>query len=92
MIPVAISGGGTLVETAAGQLGGYSFAEATGLAPATVRIHNGRDASPSSACVPVNLAAGESVTEIFLFPLDYVLGIFIEVVTGVVAGSVFVGH
>jgi hypothetical protein len=40
----------------------------------------------------VNLAAGESATEVFPFPMDFVLGIFVEVATGVAAGAVFVGH
>lgn len=85
-----VSGAGSAkLVTGRALLTGLALRETTGTAGAVARLHDGESASRRSI-IPVSLAANESVREVVgLSGALYVTGVFIEVVSGSVEGSVF---
>jgi hypothetical protein len=75
--------------TAANWLWGYTFQETAGDATASITIHNG-DANTDPVIGYINLAAGESIPPTMLpIRIPAPDGIFVEVVTGAVEGTIF---
>jgi len=70
-------------------LAGYALRETTGAAGATVILRNGTDAT-GEEIVPVTLAAGESTRDWFgARGPSFDQGVYVDVVTGAIAGAVF---
>lgn len=74
---------------AANWLSGYTFQETSGSATAEIVIHNGAD-NTGPVIGYINLAAGESIPPTMLAkPVATPDGIYVEVVSGAVEGSIF---
>ncbi len=71
----------------AARYNGFSLRETSGTAPALVRIFDGMDAS-GVVLDEVALAPGESAREFYRDGFPALRGIFVQVATGSVAGSV----
>lgn len=76
-----------LVASGRSELAGFSFRETAG-SSAVVRVYDSTSAA-GVLLLSVSLAAGESVGEVFPRALDARNGIFVDVVSGTVEGSVF---
>lgn len=88
---VALSGADQAVLTAAGIYRGFALRETSGGASATVRLHDGTSAA-GTLIDSIQLAAGESRSEwLDGGGLWVERGIFLDVVSGAVEGSLRVG-
>ncbi len=68
-------------------LRGFSLRETTGLAVALVRLWDAASAT-GQILDEISLAANESARELYPVPLCARIGVYIEVVSGAVAGSI----
>lgn len=85
-----VNGASGVLYASAGTLTGYSIRETAG-APAVVRVHDGRDAS-GDLLVTIGLAADESATVVLPHQgVGFALGLYVEIVSGAVEGTVYVG-
>lgn len=83
-------GGGGAVVYGRNRFAGYSLRETTGAAPAVVRFRDGLDVS-GVVVVTVQVPAGLSAN-VFLTPdtaVPFSVGVFVEVVSGALEGSLF---
>lgn len=88
---VALTGGDQLVATGGAMYRGFSIRETTGSATAVVRVYDGAGAA-GTLLDTVSLGAAESARELYgscgIWASD---GIYVDVVSGAVEGSVRVG-
>lgn len=89
--PVPVEAGKRVrLATGGGTLSGFALRE-TGGAAALVNLRDGADAS-ADVVMPISFAAGESVRDWFgPNGISLYYGLFMEVVSGAVEGSVFLG-
>ena len=81
--------GAWVASSVSNVVAGYAVRETTGAAAATVILRNGTDAT-GEEIVPVTLAAGESVRDWFgARGPSFDQGVFVDVVTGDIAGAIF---
>lgn len=79
------------ISFSAGQLAGFSVRETTGAAGAVLRFRDGQ-ISEGGLLLTVSLNPGESTRDWFLpNGIGFVRGLSIEVVSGTIEGSVFLG-
>lgn len=83
----SFSGAGSIL-TQTGYVTGWAFYETSGTASAQVKFHPGTDAS-QPAILTVNLAANESARDFLPEPVEALNGLYVEVVSGTVAGNVY---
>lgn len=85
------AGGSARVTTSPTRLMGFLLCEATGAAPAKIRLWDGADTSGEPVGA-IALAAGANARE-FFGPqgIGLTQGLFVEVVTGLVEGTVLIG-
>lgn len=69
---------------------GWSVRETTGAAIATVIFRDGHN-SDGEEIAAVTLAAGESDRDAFPFGISLIDGLYLDVVSGAVAGAVYLG-
>lgn len=81
--PVTVS---TLLDRGPSTIAGHSWAEQAGTT-AQIKYHNGADVT-GPICMTVNLGASESVTEFYGVELEFLNGLYVEVI-GTITGSVF---
>jgi hypothetical protein len=80
-------GGGLMIPHPC-MLSGWALRESTGGATATVRFRDGADSS-SPELVTLNFAINESVRDFLQLPIRVTRGVYMEVVSGIVAGTLF---
>lgn len=88
-LTVPLTGASQRITYAPSRILGFALLESSGGAGAIVRL---RDGDAGDLIVPVSLAAGESARE-WWGPggVSTTAGIYLEVVSGAVVGSIFVG-
>lgn len=92
--PLPVTGSGPLQTHPSDSLTqylGFSLRESTGSAGAVVRIWDNASAASGVILDPIALGAGESAREFYDGGLDLLHGIYVEIVSGSVEGSVRVG-
>lgn len=83
-----LSGVGQVLSSSAGRLAGYTLRETAG-AVATVRIHDGFDATGDLLATVALPAAGSADQWLMPHGVAFVYGIWVEIVTGTVEGAVY---
>lgn len=91
MNAVALTGADQVVSNARAFYGGFSVRETSGAASALVRIYDNPSTSSGAVLDEIALAAGESAREWYGGGFVAVSGIYVDIVSGAVAGSVRVG-
>lgn len=91
MRAVALTGSDQAVLDRAGIYRGFTIRETSGSASAVVRIFNHASAASGTLLEEISLLAGESAREYYPTGVWADLGIYVDVVSGAVAGSVRVG-
>lgn len=85
----ASTGADQAVADAAGFYRGFTLRETTGAAPATVVIYDNASAASGTILEEITLLAGESAREWYGVPgIPTLNGIYVDVVSGAVAGSI----
>ena len=84
---VALTGSDQAVNAAAGIYAGFAIRETAGAA-AVVRIYDNASAGSGTLIDTVGLAANESAREFYPGGIWCVLGIYVDIVSGTVEGSV----
>ena len=88
VIPVPATAQSVAVDGASGRLVFYSWRETTGAAGAVFRLWDG-SSNQGAMLLTFSLTAGESVREIpGMHTVPYEVGLFLEIVSGTVEGSV----
>lgn len=89
-VPVPATTASRLIYGRGAVVMGWSFVESTGAATARVNLYNGHDAT-GTLVVPISLLAAESTRD-YLSPAGVYFdsGVWLEVVTGSITGSVWV--
>lgn len=94
-VPFAIAAGqtdGQLRPTrVANVLLGWSIRETTGVGSAVVILRDGGDATADEVG-SVTLAAGASVRDLFPFGISLTKGLYLDVQSGAVAGTIYLGN
>lgn len=86
-----INGASLKLAVSAGQLAGFSITETSGVSTARVRLRDGLDTG-GDVLMTVALSPGESARDWFLpHGIAYVTGLYVEVVSGAIEGTVYVG-
>jgi hypothetical protein len=91
MQQVALTGSDQVVSAARAFYGGFTLRETSGSAPAIVRIFDHASAAAGTILDEIALNASESAREFYSGGLLAQNGIYVDVVSGAVAGSVRVG-
>jgi hypothetical protein len=87
---VALTGSNQTVAQSSATYCGFSIRETTGTAQATVRVWNGTSAT-GTLLDDIALSAGQSARELYPEGILADVGIFVQIVSGTVAGSLRVG-
>lgn len=87
---VALTGSDQAVAATRTMYRGFSIRETSGSATAVVRIYDNTAAS-GTILEEISLNAGESAREYYLAGVWAMTGVYVDVVSGAVAGSVRVG-
>ncbi|MEV0993423.1 hypothetical protein [Nonomuraea sp. NPDC050202] len=87
---IPLTGSDQIVAAGAAVLVGYTVRETAGAA-AVVRIYDHEAAASGTILAAVALAANESVDVMYPRPARAVRGVFVDVVSGAVEGSVRIG-
>lgn len=88
--PVAMTGANQVVLDHAGMYCGFSIEETAG-ASAKVRIWDNASEASGTLLDPVGLRASETAREYYESGIRVTNGVYVEVVSGAVAGSVRIG-
>jgi hypothetical protein len=88
---IALTGSDQAVRADATIYRGFSIRETSGSAAAVVRLFDNASAASGTVLDEISLASGESVREWYEGGIWAVNGIYVDVVSGAVAGSVRVG-
>jgi hypothetical protein len=89
--PVALTGSNQVVRDARTYYRGFTLRETSGAASARVRIWDNASAASGTLLDDITLAGGESAREWYESGIWAVNGVYVEVVSGAVAGSARVG-
>lgn len=89
--PVALTGSDQAVAARAAYYRGFSIRETSGSAGAVVRIFDNASAASGTVLDEISLTAGESAREWYESGIWASNGVYVDVVSGAVAGSVRVG-
>jgi len=84
---VALTGADQLVRAGASIYAGFTVRETSGASPAVIDIYDGTSAA-GTRLETIRLAASESARELYAPGIWAVTGVFVDVVSGAVAGSV----
>jgi hypothetical protein len=87
---VALTGADQVVRTGSAYLAGYTIRETAGAA-AAVRIYDHESAASGVILAAVSLAADGSVDVMYPSSLRALRGVFVDVVSGAVEGSIRIG-
>lgn len=88
---VALTGSDQVVQAGRTFYRGFSIRETSGSASALVRIYDNASAASGTVLDEVSLVAGESAREWYDSGIWADAGVYVDVVSGAVAGSVRVG-
>jgi hypothetical protein len=88
---IALTGSDQAVQASRAFYRGFSIRETSGSAAALVRIYDHASAASGTVLDEISLDAGESAREWYESGIAAVNGIYVDVVSGGVAGSVRVG-
>ena len=88
---VALTGSDQVVRAGVAYYRGFSIRETSGAAAAVVRIYDHASAASGTVLDEISLDAGESAREWYESGIWASSGVYIDVVSGAVAGSVRVG-
>lgn len=89
--PVALTGSNQAAKTSRTYYRGFTIRETSGTASAVVRIYDNDAAASGTVLDEISLNAGESAREWYESGIWAVNGVYVNVVSGAVAGSVRVG-
>ncbi len=87
---IALTGSDQVVSANPSLLYGFAIRETSGSATAVVKIYDNASAA-SGTMIPVSLTASQSAREWWNDGLRFPNGVYVDVVSGAVEGSVFVG-
>jgi hypothetical protein len=87
---VPLTGSDQIAVAGAGVLAGYTIRETAGAA-AVVRIFDHESAASGTILAGISLAADQAVDVMYPRPVRAVRGVFVDVVSGTVEGSVRIG-
>lgn len=90
-LPVALTGSDQAVKTTATLYRGFTIRETSGSAAAVVRIFDNASAASGVVLEEIALNPNESRGEWYGAGIQAVNGIYVDIVSGAVAGSVRVG-
>lgn len=91
MWAVALTGSDQAVRAAPAGYGGFTIRETSGTAAASVVIYDNASAGSGTMLDEIALSPGESAREYYPDTIAAQAGIYVDVVSGAVAGSVRVG-
>ena len=86
--PLPLPAASAVLESRRGLLAGWSFRETSGSATATLRLWNTTNASGVKVAT-VSINAGESTRDNLTTPVECEGGIYFELVSGAVEGSIW---
>lgn len=87
---VALTGSNQTIAQSSATYCGFSIRETSGSNPATVRVWNGTSAT-GTILDDIALSAGQSARELYPEGVLADLGIFVQIVSGTIAGSLRTG-
>ncbi len=87
---VALTGSDQVVRTTHGTYSGFSIRETAG-ATAVVRVYDNASAASGTLLDSISLAANESAREYYLAGIAVANGIYVDVVSGAIEGSIRIG-
>jgi hypothetical protein len=90
-LPVALTGSDQAVRASSAYYRGFTIRETTGGATAVVRIYDNASAASGTILDEISLVAGESAREFYPGGIWATNGVYVDVVSGTVTGSVRVG-
>lgn len=88
VLPTALTGSNQAIKTQTGTYYGFSVHETTGTGTALIRIYDNASAASGTILDVIALAAGESAREFYPTGLRYLSGVYVNVVSGSIEGSV----
>lgn len=87
---IALTGSDQVVRASHSFYAGFTLRETAGAA-AVVRIYDNASAASGTLLDTIGLAANESARELYLKPVHAANGIFVDIVSGAVEGSIRIG-
>jgi hypothetical protein len=91
MWAVALTGSDQVVRAVPAGYGGFTVRETSGTATAVVRVYDNASAASGTLLDEISLLASESAREYYPDTIVAQAGIYVDVVSGAVAGSIRVG-
>ena len=87
-IPTSLPASSKAIRSGAGQLGGFSVAETAG-STAKIRLWDNATSASGTLVATIPLTANAGLTKEFKWGVRLTNGLFVEVVSGAVEGSLF---
>jgi hypothetical protein len=88
---LALSGSSQALSTGSVRYSGFTIRETGGTVGAIVRVWDNASAASGTVLDEISLAAGESAREFYPGGIRASYGVYVQVVSGAIAGSVRIG-